>query len=153
MEIKEKIATAFCTLELNKNVNPDLLVPIITKVVSSFPDTQRLDVIVSLIGLSKKQSYRLFIDILHNGESCVKFHENPYGGEGEEFTVVNIRLPENQVTASFNAVFDQIKIPEPGIYEIKVKLSNKEKQVIDENSYYFDVLDKKDYKKWQRRNS
>ncbi|KMJ46686.1 hypothetical protein AB204_02390 [Xenorhabdus khoisanae] len=146
MGITEKIATAFCTRESNQNVEPDLLAPIITKVVSSFPDTQRLSVIVSLVGLNKRKSYRLFIDILHNGESCVKFQENPYGDEGEEFTVENIRLPEDQVTAIFSAVFDQIEFPEPGIYEIKVKLRNQEKQVIDEDSYYFYVLDKKDYK-------
>ncbi|WP_426576347.1 hypothetical protein ACP179_17885 [Xenorhabdus stockiae] len=149
MEVKDKIATAFCTLDpTREDRNSNFLVPITTKVIRSFPDFQRVCVTVSLVGLSKKQSYRLFLDILHNGKSCVKFGENPYGGEGEEFTVENIKLPENQVSVSFNAVFDGIEIPEPGIYEIKVKLSNKEaKQVVDENSYYFDVFDVKDYKK------
>ncbi|BET96552.1 hypothetical protein [Xenorhabdus taiwanensis] len=145
MEVKEKIATVFRTLVPSKNVKPNSLIPIVTKVVDGFPDIQPLYTMVCLVGLNKKQSYRLFIDILHNGESCVKFHENPYGGEGEEFTVENIKLPENQVSVSFNAVFDQIEIPEPGIYEIKVRLSNKENQILDENSYYFDVFDKKDY--------
>ncbi|MGJ0579228.1 hypothetical protein ACR71G_14315 [Xenorhabdus bovienii] len=147
MEVKEKIATVFRTLRSSKSVSPNSLIPVITKVVDGFPEIQPLYVMVGLIGLNKRRSYRLFIDILHNGESCVKFHENPYGGEGEEFTVENIKLPENQVSVSFNAVFDQIEILEPGIYEIKVKLSNKEKQVLDENSYYFDVFDKKDYRK------
>ncbi|MDE9519680.1 hypothetical protein KKJ17_18650 [Xenorhabdus bovienii] len=146
MEVKEKIATAFCTLGPRKDIDTKFLVPIITKVLNSFPDFKCIHVAVSLVGLKQGKSYRLFIDILHNGESCIKFDENPYGGDGEEFIADYIKLPKNQVSATFNAIFDHIEIAEAGIYEIKVKLNNGKKQLIDENSYYFDVIDTKDYK-------
>ncbi|CAQ85687.1 MULTISPECIES: hypothetical protein [Photorhabdus] len=141
MEVKEKIATAFLSMRPdNPEDTNEIIRPIVTKAVSRLPEDLFLYVTLSILGLTQGKSYKLFIDILHNGESCIKYYNNPYGDDGEEFVADNKDLPANQVSAIFNIDFPVIAIPDTGIYEIKVRLRDSNGELLDENSYYFDII-------------
>ncbi len=100
-----------------------------------------MEVIVSFVGLTQGETYYVDTGIYYNGMPChLSLDADGTLNKPKEFVALNEGFDKNSVPMIFNIPFDSVDIESYGVHEISVKLFNSKNELLDDNSYYFDVV-------------
>lgn len=139
MSFKEKIATAFLALPSRKDDTG--VSPVIVKFYGVLPTIDKMEAIVSFVGLSQGCTYYVDAGIYFNEMPCyLNIDEDGTLNKPKEFIALNEGFDKDSVPMIFNIPFEAVGIENYGVHKIKVTLYNSKHELVDVNSYYFEVV-------------